>query len=122
MLNRLNTLLAPCVEAMGYELADLELKRESRGQVLRLFIDQDSGIGLEDCERVSGQVSALLDVEDPIPGHYSLEVSSPGLDRKAGQARALRPLCGAPRASEVAQRAGWPQEISAARCLSARAR
>ncbi len=82
ILDRLNGLLAPCVEAMGYELADLELKRENRGQVLRLFIDQESGIALDDCERVSGQVSALLDVEDPIQGHYSLEVSSPGLDRK----------------------------------------
>lgn len=82
ILDRLNGLLEPCVEALGYELADLELKRESRGQVLRLFIDQESGIALEDCERVSGQVSALLDVEDPIPGHYNLEVSSPGLDRK----------------------------------------
>ncbi|MCY4477742.1 MAG: ribosome maturation factor RimP [Gammaproteobacteria bacterium] len=82
IVDRLNGLLAPCVEAMGYELADLELKRERRGQVLRLFIDRDAGIGLDDCERVSGQVSALLDVEDPIPGHYSLEVSSPGLDRK----------------------------------------
>ncbi len=82
ILDRLNGLLAPCVESMGYELADLELKRENRGQVLRLFIDQESGIALDDCERVSGQVSALLDVEDPIPGHYNLEVSSPGLDRK----------------------------------------
>ncbi len=82
MLERLNGLLAPCVEAMGYELADLELRREHTGQVLRLFIDQEAGVDLEDCERVSGQVSALLDVEDPIQGHYSLEVSSPGLDRK----------------------------------------
>ena len=82
ILERLNGLLTPCVEALGYELADLELKRESRGQVLRLFIDQESGIALGDCELVSGQVSALLDVEDPIPGHYNLEVSSPGLDRK----------------------------------------
>ena len=57
-------------------------EREHRGQVLRLFIDQESGIALDDCELVSGQVSALLDVEDPIPGHYNLEVSSPGLDRK----------------------------------------
>lgn len=82
ILDRLNGLLTPCVEALGYELADLELKRERRGQVLRLFIDQESGIALDDCELVSGQVSALLDVEDPIPGHYNLEVSSPGLDRK----------------------------------------
>ena len=82
ILERLNGLLTPCVESMGYELADLELRREHRGQVLRLFIDQETGIALDDCERVSGQVSALLDVEDPIQGHYSLEVSSPGLDRK----------------------------------------
>ena len=82
ILERLNGLLEPCVESMGYELADLELRREHRGQVLRLFIDRESGIALDDCERVSGQISALLDVEDPIQGHYSLEVSSPGLDRK----------------------------------------
>ena len=81
ILERLNELLQPCVEAMGYELADLELQRGNRGQVLRLFIDREAGIALDDCERVSGQVSALLDVEDPIQGHYSLEVSSPGLDR-----------------------------------------
>ena len=81
ILERLNGLLAPCIEAMGYELADLELKRGGGGQVLRLFIDQESGIALDDCERVSAQVSAVLDVEDPIQGHYSLEVSSPGLDR-----------------------------------------
>jgi len=82
ILERLNELLQPCVEAMGYELADLELQRGNRGQVLRLFIDREAGIALDDCERVSGQVSALLDVEDPIQGHYSLEVSSPGLDRR----------------------------------------
>ena len=82
ILERLGGLLEPCVEGMGYELADLELKRGNRGRVLRLFIDRESGIALDDCERVSGQVSALLDVEDPIDGHYSLEVSSPGLDRK----------------------------------------
>jgi len=82
ILERLSGLLEPCVEAMGYELADLELQRGNRGQVLRLFIDRESGVALGDCERVSGQVSALLDAEDPIQGHYSLEVSSPGLDRK----------------------------------------
>ncbi len=82
IVERLNELLAPCVESMGYELAELELRRESRGQVLRLFIDRESGVALDDCERVSGQVGALLDAEDPIQGQYSLEVSSPGLDRK----------------------------------------
>jgi ribosome maturation factor RimP len=64
-------------------LSDLELKLGRRDGLLRLFIDrQPDGIGLEDCETVSRQVSALLDVEDPIPGHYRLEVSSPGLDRR----------------------------------------
>jgi ribosome maturation factor RimP len=76
-------LLVPIIEGLGYELTDLELKIGSREGVVRLFIDKADGtVGLEDCETVSRQVSAYLDVEDPIPGHYVLEVSSPGLDRK----------------------------------------
>ena len=75
-------LLGPVIERQGYELADLELKVGSRDGVLRIFIDKPGGVGLEDCELISRQVSALLDVEDPLPGRYSLEVSSPGLDRK----------------------------------------
>jgi ribosome maturation factor RimP len=78
----LRSLLEPAVERLGYELTDLEAKLTGKNGVLRLFIDQPQGIGLEDCEKVSRAVSALLDVEDPIPGHYELEVSSPGLDRK----------------------------------------
>ena len=78
----LTRLLEPTVERMGYELADLELRLAGRDSVIRLFIDKPDGVGLEDCEAVSRQVSALLDVEDPVPGHYVLEVSSPGLDRK----------------------------------------
>ena len=75
---RLVKMIEPTVAALGYELVDLEF-RVGRGQgLLRLFIDQDSGITLDDCEQVSRQVSALLDVEDPIPGDYNLEVSSPG--------------------------------------------
>jgi ribosome maturation factor RimP len=75
-------ILEPAVEALGYELTDLEVSLGRRGGVVRLFIDHADGITLEDCERVSRQVSRLLDVEDPIPGDYNLEVSSPGLDRK----------------------------------------
>jgi ribosome maturation factor RimP len=78
----LRALLEPAVERLGYELTDLEARLSGKSGVLRLFIDREGGIGLEDCERVSHAVSALLDVEDPIPGHYDLEVSSPGLDRK----------------------------------------
>ena len=77
----LRNLLEPSVEALGYELIDLELRTGGRNGLMRLFIDGPKGIGLDDCEAVSRQVSTVLDVEDPIPGNYTLEVSSPGLDR-----------------------------------------
>jgi len=69
--------LSSIVEAMGYEFVGAQLK----GGVLQLFIDKEKGLGIEDCSRVSRQVSAMLDVEDPIQGRYILEVSSPGIDR-----------------------------------------
>jgi ribosome maturation factor RimP len=75
-------LLEPSIARLGYELSDLEVKVGGKQGVLRLFIDKPDGIGLDDCEKVSRAVSALLDVEDPLPGHYDLEVSSPGLDRR----------------------------------------
>lgn len=75
-------LLEPTVEALGYELTDLELSFGGGGGALRLFIDRPEGIRVEDCEAVSRQISGLLDVEDPIQGDYDLEVSSPGMDRK----------------------------------------
>ncbi|HSM32296.1 MAG TPA: ribosome maturation factor RimP [Woeseiaceae bacterium] len=75
-------LLEPAIERLGYELSDLEVKLGGKHGALRVFIDKPDGIGLDDCEKVSLAVSALLDVEDPLPGHYDLEVSSPGLDRK----------------------------------------
>jgi len=78
---KLLALLEPEVNALGYELVELDAPGPSGNRTLRLYIDSEEGIGLDDCERVSHQVSGLLDVEDPIPGHYSLEVSSPGLDR-----------------------------------------
>lgn len=80
--DELRRLLEPAIERLGYELSDLEMKLGGKAGVVRIFIDHSDGIGLEDCEKVSMAVSALLDVEDPLPGHYSLEVSSPGLDRK----------------------------------------
>ncbi len=75
-------LLEPTVERLGYELVDLEVRLGGKGGLVRAFIDKPDGIDLEDCEKVSRAVSAILDVEDPVPGNYSLEVSSPGLDRK----------------------------------------
>jgi ribosome maturation factor RimP len=81
--DELGKLLEPTVAGLGFELADLEFKIGGQDGVLRLFIDKpDGAIGLQDCEAVSRQVSAFLDVENPIPGQYRLEVSSPGLDRK----------------------------------------
>ena len=79
--DELTNLLEPTIEGLGYELSDLEAKSGGQNGVLRLFIDKADGISLEDCEKVSLAVSALLDVEDPLPGSYNLEVSSPGSDR-----------------------------------------
>ena len=80
--DELAKLLEPTVERLGYELADLEVRLGGKGGLIRVFIDKPEGIDLDDCETVSRAVSALLDVEDPVPGNYNLEVSSPGLDRK----------------------------------------
>lgn len=79
--DKLLELLAPEIEALGYELVELDAPGHGGTGTLRIYIDCDAGVGLEDCERVSHRVSGVLDVEDPIPGHYVLEVSSPGLDR-----------------------------------------
>ncbi len=79
--NQLGELLAPVVAGLGYELWELEFAPRAGGGLLRLYIDSDVGISVDDCERVSRAVSATLDATDPIPGQYTLEVSSPGLDR-----------------------------------------
>ncbi len=73
--------LASLVTAMGYEFVGSELQSNGRNALLRIYIDSENGITVDDCSRVSRQVSAMLDVEDPIQGRYTLEVSSPGLDR-----------------------------------------
>jgi ribosome maturation factor RimP len=74
-------LLESPVRALGFELVDLDVHVGKRG-LLRIYIDREPGVTLADCELVSQQVSAFLDVEDPLPGSYVLEVSSPGLDRR----------------------------------------
>jgi ribosome maturation factor RimP len=79
--DELAKLLEPTVERLGYELSDLEARIGGQNGLLRIFIDKTDGISLDDCEKVSLAVSALLDVEDPLPGQYNLEVSSPGADR-----------------------------------------
>lgn len=81
MREKLQVLLKPVIEALGYELVGVEYQRRRGNDLLRLYIDKETGVGLDDCQRVSHQVSGVLDVEDPLSGHYTLEVSSPGLDR-----------------------------------------
>jgi ribosome maturation factor RimP len=76
------SIIEPVCEGSGYELVDLSYQRESNGWVVRVFIDNGDGtVGFQDCEKVSRELSAVLDVEDPIPTAYSLEVSSPGVER-----------------------------------------
>jgi ribosome maturation factor RimP len=82
--DKLTALTEPLLARLGYELVDLEYVPARTRALLRVFIDkpeEPQGVGLDDCERVSHELSALLDVEDPVPVPYSLEVSSPGLDR-----------------------------------------
>ena len=81
MQEELEQLLSPVINDMGYELWGCEYLSQGKHSVLRIYIDKQDGIGIEDCQQVSKQVSALLDVEDPIPGNYSLEISSPGIPR-----------------------------------------
>jgi ribosome maturation factor RimP len=79
--HHLQQLLAPAVSALGYELMGVERNQSGRHCLLRVYIDQQAGITIEDCEKVSHQVSGILEVEDPIKSAFTLEVSSPGLDR-----------------------------------------
>lgn len=79
--NVLESVCRSVAEEAGYELVDAEFVKEYQRWVLRVFIDHPNGIGLEDCEKVSKALSTALDQGDPIPHQYTLEVSSPGLDR-----------------------------------------
>lgn len=78
---KLEELTADTIEAMGYEFVGIECQRAGRYLTVRLYIDKEGGVTIDDCSDVSRQVSAILDVEDPIADKYNLEVSSPGLDR-----------------------------------------
>jgi ribosome maturation factor RimP len=78
---RLVALIEPVLARLGYELVELEYAPGRSQAVVRLFIDKPEGVTVDDCERISRETAALLDVEDPIPTAYTLEVSSPGFDR-----------------------------------------
>jgi ribosome maturation factor RimP len=78
VVERLGSYLA---EELGYELVEVEYRKEGPDWVLRCSIDRQTGVGVDDCQRFSEALGKTLDVEDPIPGHYLLEVSSPGMER-----------------------------------------
>lgn len=78
---KLKQVLKAVVEVMGYELVGVEFHPRHDNALLRIYIDSEQGITVDDCQRTSHQISGVLDVEDLIAGHYTLEVSSPGLDR-----------------------------------------
>lgn len=79
--DKIEALTQPVIEDMGYELVGIEYVASGKHSILRVYIDSDQGIGLNDCESVSHQLSSILDVEDPITTQYNLEVSSPGVER-----------------------------------------
>ncbi len=81
-LDQIRQLVGEIVDAEGFELVDLELKGAGRNRILRIFIDKEDGVSHGDCALISEQVGTVLDVEDLIQFSYTLEVSSPGLDRK----------------------------------------
>lgn len=93
-LDKLKQLIEPGIEALGYELVHVELTQSGKDPVLRVYIDALGGIQVEDCERVSRDLSVLFDVEDPLPNAYLLEVSSPGLDRPLTKANHFQRVVG----------------------------
>lgn len=81
-LDKIRRITERIVSSEGLALVDVELKGNRSSQILRVFIDKAGGVTHADCQLISEQLSAILDVEDPIPGRYVLEISSPGLDRQ----------------------------------------
>ncbi|TNE78719.1 MAG: ribosome maturation factor RimP [Gammaproteobacteria bacterium] len=103
----LKAMIAPVVEALGCELWGLEYLSSGRNALLRIYIDRaEDGVTVDDCEKVSRQVSSLMDVEDPISGEYTLEVSSPGLERPLYTLDQFQQYVG----EEVAVRLRFPYE------------
>jgi ribosome maturation factor RimP len=98
-------MLAPAVRALGFELWGIEYESGSTPVLLRIYIDHPDGITVEHCAAVSDQVSALLDVEEPIRGEYTLEVSSPGIERPLFTPEQYRQYVG----RGVKVRLAWPE-------------
>jgi ribosome maturation factor RimP len=90
----LDALLRATIEALGFTLWGLEFRAAGKQSLLRIYIDREARVQVDDCASVSRQISGILDVEDPIPGEYSLEVSSPGIDRLLFTIDQCRPYVG----------------------------
>ncbi|MBI5740324.1 MAG: ribosome maturation factor RimP [Nitrospirae bacterium] len=91
---RIAEIIGPVINSLGVELDSVEFNRMGGRGLLRVFIEKESGVTLDDCERVSREVEAALDVEDPVPYAYVLEVSSPGLDRPLRQPKDFKKFTG----------------------------
>jgi len=87
MVQDLTALFEPVIQSMGYELVGIEFQGSTQHGTLRVYIDHENGIGVDDCAAISHQISAILDVEEPLQQAYDLEVSSPGINRPLFKAR-----------------------------------
>ncbi len=93
-VSKLEKLLEPGAKALGFEIIAVEVLGRGRSTVLRVYIDGPTGVTVDDCANVSHQLSAILDVEDPIADRYTLEVSSPGFDRPLSKRRHFEQVIG----------------------------
>ncbi|WP_329887273.1 ribosome maturation factor RimP [Pseudoramibacter faecis] len=87
-------LLKPQVTALGYELYEVDFEKAGKKRILTVYIDREGGVSLEDCEKVSREIGAFLDAADPIAETYTLQVSSPGLERKLTRLKHYRAVIG----------------------------
>ncbi len=94
MRKKLEDIIKSIVESLGYQLWGIKFPSSSRGGILRVYIDSERGINIDQCADVSKHLSVVLDVEDPFPGPYILEVSSPGLDRPFFSIEQMKPYKG----------------------------
>lgn len=94
VVERVESVIRSAVESQGIELVDVEYRKENGRWVLRLFIDKEGGVGVDDCEAMSYLAGDLIELENVIPHHYVLEVSSPGLDRPLKRPRDFLRSCG----------------------------
>jgi len=92
--NKIKEMAEPIIRDMGLHLDNLELTMMGRKALLRIVIDKEGGVTLDDCERISREIEAQLDVDDPIPCSYTLEVSSPGLDRPLREVKDFKRFSG----------------------------